>query len=263
MNQKIEHTTLAKSSVNESKRFTCAISWIRTERSLSLGHPVAPGGRRIIGFKVLYVKGTLHADDVSTCMFLRIPKFFERNATVFTICLLSIDRQSAQILMMPIFPNITLVIENMMPAIHNTTKNTAHGKISPVDWTVSVIVPIPDADCVRAPSSLYIGVTASKMRTASEDDLVCTSRLKKSGETIKKRTGIRTTMKRMASHTVCLKLDDNFFKLMWSSVAMINKKVLFKKTENRIEMMNGEMFIKDILFVPPKFLFFDEIDEPV
>ena len=57
---------------------------------------------------------------------------------------------------------------------------------------------------------------------------------KKSGEIIKKHTGMRTTLKRMASQSICLKLDDNFFRHRWISVAMISRKVLFKKIESSI-----------------------------
>jgi hypothetical protein len=173
---------------------------------------MAPEGRRITGLKVPYVKGTLHEDDVSTCMFLRIPSLLQIKSNVSIIPLFSILQASVQIFIIPILPNITLVRENMIPAIQNTIKVTAQGGVNPNDCVVFSTKTIPDTGCIWDPNSLYRRSTASKIRKASEDDLDCTSIRKKSGEIIKKHTGMRKIIKRMVSQSTYLKLDESFLK---------------------------------------------------
>jgi hypothetical protein len=100
----------------------------------------------------------------------------------------------------------------MTPVIQSTTQITAQEEINPIDCVVLVTETTPAADCIWAPNSLYRGSTASKIRKASKDDLDCTTIQKKSGETIKKHTGMSTILKNMVSHSMCLRLDDSFLR---------------------------------------------------
>ena len=99
-----------------------------------------------------------------------------------------------------------------MPAIQNPTQITAQRETNPTDSVVFLTESIPDADCIRDPNSLYRGSMASKIRKASEDDPDCTSIRKKSGEIIKKHTGMRIILRRMVSQSTYLKLDERFLK---------------------------------------------------
>jgi hypothetical protein len=112
--------------------------------------------------------------------------------------------------MMPIFPSINRVSENIIPAIQSVTQIDARWKINLIDCVVFGTEPPPAVDTIRDPAPLYRGSTVFKIRTASKDDTCCTSIRKKSGVIRKKQTGMRTILESMASQSICFRLDDSF-----------------------------------------------------